>query len=187
MEALLPVFIAVILAEFGGRTQAVGNALSLSFPQNQSFLFGALGLASLVSLVVAGLGGAVLATMIAYDARSLLFGLALIFAGVPMFLSFKRPDIKRFGSPLASGVFGFGRVQFGDASQFIVFAVAARSGEPILAVIGGLLGIFATSAPAIVMQGDWPAKLPLRPVRMIAAFILTFAGAYAAVSALKLI
>lgn len=187
MEALLPVFIAVILAEFGGRTQAVGNALSLSFPQNQSFLFGALGLASLVSLVVAGVGGSIMAGLMAYDARSLLFGLALIFAGVPMFLSVKRPDIKRFGSPLASGLFGFGRVQFGDASQFIVFAVAARSGEPILAVIGGLLGIFAASAPAIVMQGDWPAKLPLRPIRMMAAFILTFAGAYAAVSALKLI
>jgi putative Ca2+/H+ antiporter (TMEM165/GDT1 family) len=34
MEALLPVFIAVLLAEIGGRTQASGNALSMAYPQH---------------------------------------------------------------------------------------------------------------------------------------------------------
>lgn len=187
MEALLPVFIAVILAEFGGRTQAVGNALAIAYPQHRSSIFAGLGLASLVSLIVAGLGGAVLATMIAYDARSLLFGLALIFAGVPMLLIVKPPMIKRFSSPLTVSLFGFGRVQFGDASQFIVFAVAARSGEPALAVIGGIMGIIATTTPAIVLQSEWPGKLPLRPIRIMAAIVLTLAGAFAAISALRLI
>jgi Ca2+/H+ antiporter, TMEM165/GDT1 family len=128
-----------------------------------------------------------MANMIAYDARSLLFGLALVFAGVPMLLTVKKGEIKRFASPLAASLFGFGRVQFGDASQFIVFAVAARSTEPILAVLGGALGIIAATTPAIVLQADWPGKLPLKPIRMVAAVVLTLAGAVAALSALKLI
>ena len=187
MEALLPVFIAVILAEFGGRTQAVGNALSFNHPQSQSTIFLALLLASSVSLIVAAIGGAVMAGLMAYDARSLLFGLALIFAGVPKLLSVKTPVVKRLASPFSSGLLGFGRIQFGDASQFIVLAVAARSGQPLLAVIGGLMGMLAANAPPILMQGDWPAKLPLRPVGIVAALVLTLAGAYTAVSALKLI
>lgn len=187
MEALLPVFIAVMLAEIGGRTQAIGNALSLNHPQSQSTIFLALLLASSVSLIVAAIGGAVMAGLMAYDARSLLFGLALIFAGVPMLLSVKTPVVKRLGSPFTSSLFGFGRIQFGDASQFIVLAVAARSGEPLLAVVGGLMGMMAANAPPIVMQGDWPGKLSLRPIRIVAAIILTVAGAYAAISALKLI
>ncbi len=187
MEALLPVFIAVMLAEIGGRTQAIGNVLSLSYPQSQKTIFLGLLLASSASLAVASVGGSVMAGLMAYDARSLLFGLALMFAGVPMLLSVKRPVVKRLGSPLTSSVFGFGRVQFGDASQFIVFAVAARTGEPVLAVIGGLMGIMAANAPPIVMQRDWPSKLPLRPIRIVAAITLTLAGAFAVISALKLI
>lgn len=187
MEALLPVLVAVLLAEIGGRTQASGNALAIAYPQHHSSVFAGLGLASLASLIVAALGGAVLATMIAYDARTLLFGLALIFAGIPMLRAVKAPKIKRFSSPLTASLFGFGRVQFGDASQFIVFAVAARSGEPVLAVIAGVMGIIAATTPAIVLQSDWPGKLPLRPIRLLAAIILTLAGAFAAISALRLI
>ncbi len=187
MEALLPVLVAVLLAEIGGRTQAAGNALSLAYPQHHSSIFVGLGLASLASLIVAGLGGAVMAEMIAYDARTLLFGLALVFAGVPMLLAVKKPKIKYVSPPIAASIFGFGRVQFGDASQFIVFAVAARSGEPILAVLGGVMGIMAAVAPAILLQSGWPGKLPLRPIRIVAAIILTLAGAFAAISALRLI
>lgn len=187
MEALLPVLVAVLLAEIGGRTQATGNALALAYPQHHSSLFIGLGLSTMASLSVAALGGAVLANMIPFEARTLLFGLALLFAGVPMLLVVKTPTIKSISSPIAASVFGFGRVQFGDASQFIVFAVSARSGEPILAVLGGMMGIIAATTPAIILRADWPGRLPLRPIRMLAAIVLTLAGAFAAISALRLI
>jgi Ca2+/H+ antiporter, TMEM165/GDT1 family len=186
MEALLPVFIAVLLAEVGGRVQAIGNVLSLAYPQSQNILFGALGVSTLISLSIGAIGGAFIAGMIAYDARTLLFGLALVFAGLPMVIAVKRPSVKGFATPIGAGLFGFGRAQFGDASQFIVFAVAARTGEPLLAILGGMLGVIVAAAPAIILQGAWPRKIPLRPIRIAAALILTLSGAVATITALQL-
>ena len=186
MEALLPVFIGVLLAETGGRMQRVANGLGLKFAEHGPLYLG-LTISTLLNLGFGAVGGAVIATMIAYDARSLLFGLALVFAGLPMLLRVGSPKIPRSISGLTASLTGFARVQFGDASQFIVFAIAARAGEPLLALLGGLLGVLAAATPAILLGEDWPGKLPLRVIRVAAAIILTLAGVWAAVAALRLI
>ncbi|MFM9852409.1 MAG: TMEM165/GDT1 family protein [Sphingomonadaceae bacterium] len=186
MDAILPVFVAVLLAEMGGRVQAVGNALSVA-KRDQATIFASLLIMSMLMLAIGAIGGAVIATMIAFDARSLLFGIALVMAGLPMIIPLGATKLFPATSDWVASLLGFGRAQIGDATQFIVFAVAARSGEPILAVIGGLLGILGAVAPAILLGPDWRRALPLRIIRAGAAFILTIAGAWAIVAALQLI
>jgi Ca2+/H+ antiporter, TMEM165/GDT1 family len=186
MDAILPVFIAVLLAEMGGPVQATGNALSVANRDKQT-IFGALAVSSLLMLGIGAVGGAAIVTMMAFDARSLLFGIALVMAGVPMLLPHRTVKLGYHRADMIESLIGFGRAQIGDASQFIVFAVAARSGEPILAVIGGLLGIAGATVPAVILGEDWKRAVPLRMIRLAGAIVLTIAGAWAIVAALKLI
>lgn len=186
METLLPVFVAVLLAETGGRIQAKSHSLNLHFDAAPAILAG-LALSTLASLLVAGIGGAIVARSIGFEARTLLAGLALLVAGAPM--AFRSPTVKAATgkTPFPASLKAFVPLQFGDASQFIVFALAARSGQPALAIGAGLAAALMAAAFPILAGRDWPGKLPLVLFRRIAAILLTCAGGWMVVSALHLI
>ena len=186
METLLPVFIAVLLAETGGRIQAKSHSLNLHFDAAPAILAG-LALSTLASLLVAGVGGAIIAKSIGFEARTLLAGLALLGAGAPM--AFRSLNVKAATgkTPFPASLKAFVPLQFGDSSQFIVFALAARSGQPVLALCGGLAATLAAAAFPILAGRDWPGKLPLVLFRRIAAILLAGAGGWMVVSALRLI
>lgn len=186
MDALLPVFIAVLLAETGGRVQAASHGLQLRFGQPGAIL-GALALSTVASLAVAGIGGAFIATLIAFDARTLLAGLALLFAGGPMLVAAKPMSEPAGKKPFAAALARFLPVQFGDASQFIVFAFAARSGHAPLAIGAGLSAILAAALIPVLLGRDWPGKLPLPMLRRVAAALLILAAFALIVAALRLI
>lgn len=186
METLLPVFIAVLLAETGGRIQAKSHSLNLHFDAAPAILAG-LALSTLASLLVAGIGGAIIAKSIGFEARTLLTGLALLVAGAPM--AFRSPTI-RAGTgtaPFSASLKAFVPLQFGDASQFIVLALAASSGQPVLAIGAGLAATLVAAAFPILAGRDWPGRLPLALFRGIAALLLAGAGSWMVVSALRLI
>jgi Ca2+/H+ antiporter, TMEM165/GDT1 family len=183
MDVLLPVFIAVLLAEMGGKVQALSHRLS----GTSRHVLAALIIATSASCVVAAIGGAIIAPLISFQARTLLAGLALLLAGAPNLL-----PVKTVSEPAPSGSFvglclRFGRAQFGDASQFIIFAFAARANMPALGVVAGLLAITLASAPAILAHEDWPGPLPLKLFRIAGAIALSVAGGWMIVSALQLI
>jgi Ca2+/H+ antiporter, TMEM165/GDT1 family len=182
MDVLLPVFIAVLLAEMGGKVQALSHRLS----QTSSHVLAALIFATIISCAVAALGGAIIAPLISFHARTLLAGLALLLAGAPNLLPLRAtPE-----PATAVGFFGlclrFGRAQFGDASQFIVFAFAARANMPALGAVAGLLAVTLSSAPAILAHEDWPGPLPLKLLRIGGAALLCIAGGVMIVFALQL-
>ena len=186
METLLPVFIAVLLAETGGRVQGLSHSLQLRFTTAPPILAG-LALSTLASLLVAAIGGIVIAASIGFDARTLLAGLALVIAGAPM--AFRTPTPKEAGgkAPFFASLAGFAPLQFGDASQFIVFAFAARSGEGVLAIAAGLTATLVAGAFPILLGRDWPGALPIPLLRRIAALLLAGAGSWMIVNALGLI
>lgn len=186
MEALLPAFISVLLAECDGKVQRNTDALALHFHRVRPILL-ALIASTLISLVLAGIGGAIVAPLITYQARTLLLGLALLIAGGSMVLG---------GKPIANpngirafpvSLWRYGVAQFGDNSQFIVFAFAARSDQPLLACIGGLSAILVAAAPPLMLPGAWRTAVPVTLVRRMAAGILVVAGLWSALSALRLI
>lgn len=186
MEALLSVFIAILLAETGGRTQARGHDLQLRFDAPTAIL-GALSLTTIASLLVAGVGGALIASAISFDARSLLAGLALLLAGAPMLLPTRPAREVNAKSAFGAGLKGFAPLQFGDASQFIVFALAARTGQIAFAVGAGVAATLVAVAIPVIMGRDWPGDFPLGVLRRIAALLLLVSGCWMVIAALQLI
>ena len=186
MDALLPIFIAVLLAETGGRVQCRSHDLQRRFNAAGAIL-GALALTTLASFMVGGLGGAILSGMISFEARSLMVGLALILAGVPMLLRPKPLRDLAGNAAFATSVKAFVRLQFGDASQFLVFALAARSAQPALSIGAGLAAVLVVAGVPLLLGRDWPGRLRLGLLRRVAALLLIAAGCRMVVVALELI
>ena len=186
MEALLPAFITVLLTECDGKVQRNTDALALHFHRVRPILL-ALIASTLISLVLAGIGGAIVAPLITYQARTLLLGLAFLVAGGSMVLDGKPVTSPNGNRAFPVSLWRYGVAQFGDNSQFIVFAFAARSDQPLLAGGGGLAAILVAAAPALILPGAWRAAMPVTLVRRMAAGILILAGLGTALSALQLI
>jgi putative Ca2+/H+ antiporter (TMEM165/GDT1 family) len=178
VDALIPAFIAVLLAETGGKVQALAG-------RDRQLL--ALALSTVISLGLAVAGGVVIATMIGAQPRTLLAGLALVFAGVPMLFPAKPLSEGGDAPGFAKAFFRFLAAQLGDASQFIAFAIAARSNMPLLALAGGFGGVMLAGALPGMFGKDWPEAAKLRLFRWAAALLLTGAGVWLAITALRLI
>jgi Ca2+/H+ antiporter, TMEM165/GDT1 family len=185
MDAILPLMIAVILAEMGGKTQTLAHQQSLV--SSHLRIMGALTLTSLVSYGLAAAAGLYISALIAFDARSLLFGLALLFAGLPMLLKPKQLTALHENVSTASLARHFTTVQFGDAAQFLVFAVAARLGTPVLAVIGAIAGVILACLVPMMMGRSWIKGSATTAVRWGAALLLSGFGFWTIISALRLI
>ena len=180
MDGLLPAFVAVLLAETGGAIQKIfigragpdaGRSLAL------------LAVSTLLSLGVACAGAAIIGPMLGERPRALMAGLALLFAGVPMLL----PDWRQKKAPMRISRFDFAKTQFGDASQFIVFAFGARGSMPWLALAGGFAGIMIAAVLPVLLGKDWPSGVPMVLMHKLAGWILALAGLWQALMALQLI
>lgn len=186
MEALLPVFIAVLLAETGGTVQAGTYDLYRRFGSATTVLV-ALGATTFAGVLVAAIGASIIARMIGFEARSLMAGLSLLFAGVPMFLPGRAKQGLSGKGALSTSLRTFVPLQFGGAAQFIVFAFAARSGQAPLAATAGLLATLTAGALPIMAGKSWPSAIPLGRMRRVAAALLLGAGGWMIVDALRLI
>ncbi len=186
MDALLPVFVAILLGETGGRVQAVAHRLSETFSQTRTIL-AALALATVISLTIGAVGGAFIADLINFQARTLLAGLALILAGAPMLLRRKPVAAVNGIKPFGTSLFHFARAQFGDTSQFIVFGFAARADMPGFALAGGLAAVLISTLPPLLVREEWPGSVPLGLLRRIAAALLILVGIHMALSAMQLL
>ena len=187
MDVLLPVFVAVLLAETGGKVQANTHQLGLRFPNGAAAILCALLITSAISLAIAAIGGAIVADMIDLRARTLLCGLALVFAGAPMLLRLKPARPVGGAHPFAAALPRFAAVQFGDASQFIVFAITARGDMPVLATFAGGAAIVLAGALPIMLGRDWPGILPLAIVRRVAGIALLTGGLWLAAVAFRVL
>ncbi len=185
MDALVPALIAVFLSELGGKTQS--RAYALGFNQPHFVVLAALALASLASYG-AGVGaGWAIGKMIAFDARILMFGLALVLAGAPMLVPLKNSTEIKANPGFFAMVFGFVRSQFGDAAQFIVFALAARTMLPFLSLNGGLVGVLAAAFLPMALGNMWLKPNQLRLLRMAIGIALSVWGVWVMVGALKIV
>ena len=150
-------------------------------------------LAALVALAInyalGVVGGLLVAALLTPEARLLLLALALVLAGLGTAIRDKAPD-GLAGWRVGRGVTVFAGLfimVFGDRMQFIVAALAARSVLPWAAAVGATLGAAAvTGYAAVAGERAWRA-LPLRALRIGAAGVLTVAGLWTGLSAVRLI
>lgn len=77
--------------------------------------------------------------------------------------------------------------QFGDAARFLVFAIAAATGAPVLAGIGGALGGGVAITIGWMAGGELERALPLRLIRSLLAGGVLLAELFIGLSARGLI
>jgi Ca2+/H+ antiporter, TMEM165/GDT1 family len=186
VEALLPTVIAIILAETNSRMQRQSAALSSHFEGRALVLF-ALFITTAISLLIAGIAGVWVAEMLNYRARTLLLGLAFLFAAAGVAWPKKDPKPLSTGQPFLTSVWRYAIAQFGDNSQFLVFAFAARGNAPLIAAFSGIAGVLIAALPPFLFPADWIKLFYIKQLRWCVAGLLALAGAGFALSALQLI
>jgi putative Ca2+/H+ antiporter (TMEM165/GDT1 family) len=187
MDALIPAFVTILLAETGGRVQASVHTLQAKFPGDGKSVFAALFLTTLASLTLAAVGGTLVADIIPFNARTLLAGLALLFAGGAMLFVIRHARAPKGDRSFAASLRTLVPIQFADASQFIVFAIAARSDMPVSATLAGLAAVLVAAAVPLALKEDWPGAIPLTPIRRACGVLLILGGAGLCMDALRLI
>ena len=181
-------FVAAILAQASDRTPWLTAILSTRFARPGAVIAGtAIALAAINAIGAAG--GAIIGPRITPNAQSLLLALALLSAGGSALFPIKRPDRMsgwRIGAFLTS-LFGVAILGFGDRTQFLTAALAARSPAPALAAVGATLGAMVVNVPAILAGEEVRKTLPLAAVRITIGILFLITGAAFGLSALRLI
>ncbi|GLI97186.1 MULTISPECIES: TMEM165/GDT1 family protein [unclassified Sphingobium] len=188
MDALLSALLACALCEMGGGNQMLSLALAQRFQRDSAVLVG-IAVGAMANAALSAAGGWLISTMIASDARTLFLALALVLGGVGLFIAAKHPDTLdswRTGPALTAfaGIFILG---FGDGAQFIILGLATRTGDPVMAAIGGAIGIFVACAPAVFLRKPILASGGLLWIRRMGGSILMSIGAVMALSATSLL
>lgn len=181
-------FVAAILAQASDRTPWLAAIFATRFGKPGAVIAGtAIALAIINTL--GAIGGALLRPHMPPDARTLLLAMALALAGGSALFPIKPPDRLagwRIGA-FATSLFGIAILAFGDRTQFITAALAARSPAPALAAVGATLGALVVNVAAILAGEGARRKLPLAALRIAIAILFLITGAMLALSALRLI
>ncbi|MDB5715238.1 MAG: hypothetical protein JWO15_2635 [Sphingomonadales bacterium] len=162
MNALIPAFVAVLLAEIGGPLTIFARARRTSAA-----------LAMLGLLIIAVVGGWAIAAILDIHARTLLLGLALLFAGSAQF---GQRAVTAEPTIIASGM-----MLYRSPAPFLAFAFTAWISAPFSTVTGAIAGVGAA-----VFVGSAGAVIP-RAVRMGAGMLLCLAGLIAGLNGLRLV
>ncbi len=182
MEALLPALVACLLAEMAGRVAVTTESYAVTRPAWG--LLAALLISTTLSLAIGAIGGAWMARLVTYEARTLLLGLALILTGGTLLIRPKADPLSE--PPKGAPLWRYLATQLGDNSQFIVFAFAARGNAPVLAALGGLAGVIAAGCLPLLLDKGF-RRLPLLTLRRASGGLLLLTGLWSALHALQLI
>ena len=187
MDALLPAFIAAALAEIGDKTQLLAMLLGVRLRRPGAVLAG-IAVAALLNSLIAGVGGAFAIHYVPFRAITLMLAVGLVAAGAGALFRVKPPKVgiyERLG-PFAASAIAFFILEFGDKTQLLTFAIAARAQSPMLAAFGAAAGILVASAPAVALGERLPAVLPIAALRIGIGILFAVAGAILGLNALRL-
>lgn len=187
MDALIPAFVVALLAELGDRTQLLAQLLGMRFRRPAAVLAG-IALAAIANMALAAVVGAEIASHINHRAIRLLTGVGLLLAASGAVFRVKPVEPVggwKLGAFLSSAG-AFFILALGDKTQFVTAAIAAGSGQPVLAAIGAAAGITLANAPAVVLGDRWPALVSMRAIRIGVGIVLALAGLVLVIGALDL-
>lgn len=187
MDALLLTFLVCLAAETGDRSQRLAHMLAERYGRAGGVLAGA-ALAAVAGASLSVWLGGMVAGLMGADARHLFMALAFILGGAGMWVPVRTPDSLsgwRLG-PIMTSALGIFILGFGEGAQFLIAGIAVARGDPVLAVAGGVLGIFVACLPAAMMGREFYARVPVGVIRKGAGSVFILTGAVVAVMALGL-
>lgn len=177
MDALLFAFVAAALTGVGDQSQVLAATLADRTGRPARVLAG-LAVAAATMATVAFVAGSFLHELVSARAQTQLVALALVFAGATGLMKSSAPRwMERFGwgAFLGALILGFFAASSGRL-ELVTLAFASRAEIPLLAAIGGALGMIAAATPAALL-GDKFLALDLRPARIVVGAALLIAGA----------
>ncbi len=187
MDALVPAFVAALLAQFGDRSSWLVATLADRYRRPFTITVAA-AIAHGLCCAIAATGGALVAPMLTPNARRLMLALALFFAAAGALWPLKAPDRLegwKLG-PLLTPFLGVLILSFGDTAAFFTLAIAVQ-GSPWLAAIGATTGAGAVAlAAALAGEASW-RRLPIGRFRAGFGLLCLVGGAWLAAQALRLI
>ncbi|WP_336968058.1 TMEM165/GDT1 family protein [Sphingobium aromaticiconvertens] len=188
MDALLTALLGCLLGEMGDKSQWLVLALASRYQRDGVVLAG-VAIAAACNAALSAAAGALLAPMLAGNARLLFLALAILFLGVGMVFRVKRPDMLdgwKLGAFLTTA-FGLFILGFGDGPQFLILGIATRTGDPVMAAIGGAVGVTLAAVPVIALREQFYHHGALRAVRLGGGVMLLVVGGLIAASALAIL
>jgi putative Ca2+/H+ antiporter (TMEM165/GDT1 family) len=178
LEAFLVSTMVVGLAEIGDKTQILSLMLAARFQRSLPILAGIL-LATVANHAAAGLTGAAFGTVLAGAPLRWLLGLSFLsFAAWALFpdrLGAGEGTFGRRGAFLAT-LCAFFVAELGDKTQLATVGLAARFGQLYDVVGGTTLGMMLANVPAVLIGGRLADRLPLKAIRLTAAFVFAVLG-----------
>lgn len=167
MDTLLLTMIATFVAEIGDRTQLL-VALLVVRTARPGLVFTGFATATVLNCTISVLVGSFFASVISGDSLMMFQAFALAFAAIVMLwprLALDRLEGWRM-APFWLALLGCLVLEFGDKSQFLVIAGAARADLPWIAGLGGAIGIAAATLPAVAFARRIEGWAPLKWLRL---------------------
>ncbi len=172
MEPLFVSIGVVALAEIGDKTQLLALLMATRFRQPVPVIAG-VALATLLNHSLAALAGSLLTS--AFDGPWVHWAVGLSFiamagwALVPDTLA-EGPakSAERYG-PFAATFVSFFLIEIGDKTQIATAALAAHYQAIVPVVAGTTLGMLVADVPVVLLGGAAAKRLPLKPIRFVAA------------------
>ncbi|HTG37345.1 hypothetical protein [Sphingomonas sp.] len=189
MDALVPAFIAVLLASMGDRATWLAAILADRSGRRGQVIAG-LFLAQLAVMGIAVAGALAIRDVMTPNARALLLALSLAGAGLGAAMRPRAPTDRlerwRIGA-FATSVGGSFILALGERAQFVALGVATWGAMPLLAGAGGVIGaVIPAIVAAMLGEGAWRA-LPVAAVSRGAGVLLVLTGVVMALGAIRLI
>lgn len=187
MEALYTSFLAAALAEWGDKSQLLVAALAARYRRPVPILAG-VGVAALAHAVIAAAAGSLIHDLVISRAATLLVAVALLFAGINSLAGRQAPDLATWKTgPFVTAAASFFLLEFGDKTQFLTGALAAKYDSLLLTALGATAGVLLASLPAAFLDDRFAAIVPVKPLRIGVAGLFLLAGIVVAIVALRLI
>ncbi|MES2336743.1 MAG: hypothetical protein V4537_01450 [Pseudomonadota bacterium] len=182
MDALVPAFIAALLAGIGDRPSRLAAMLGDRGALYQ--VVAGLILGHAVGIGISVVGAIVIAPLLTPNARALMLAIALLFAGIGALWGGRRPAPPTGNAFVAAAT---GSFVMGDRTAFLAFGLAIKGSAPLLAGIGALAGATLLATVAAMVGAHAWERLPLALLSRIAGALLLVTGLVVAGGALRVI
>ena len=170
MSSLFFAFVAVLLGTVGSRDQLIVAHFSSASRRGPGILVAAIVSAALSAMAMA-LAGQVSAGLLPGPGKTMLVAIALILAAIELAWPARYRAPEEPTQSLAAIVIVLMARQFGDGARFLVFAIAAATGAPLLAGVGGAIGGALALAAAWAAGESGMTRTPLRATRLALAAV----------------
>lgn len=168
----------VAMAEMGDKTQLLSLVLAGRFLRPVPIIAGIF-LATVLNHAAAGLAGRFIGGTL--DPLWLKWGLAVSFWAIAAWVLV--PDkceddacpSRRYGAFITS-LFSFFLAEMGDKTQVATIALAIRYHDLFFVVMGTTIGMLLANVPVVFLGNAMAHRLPLKPIRFMAAGIFLLMG-----------